>query len=507
VDSIFTRGGAGGSTSVYDVSSAQPKLGVMTPMRPACTDGVVAAHGHLFWGPWMCRCDMTQLGVISLAPGGSFDYTAAAKEAERLEVAVGATQVAPLAVTAEDWPAFRKDNRRSTFTSQVTPASVRRRWEFKPQGRIIPTAPVAAGGLVMVSGADGIVRALDGQTGQPRWTAYTGAGAIKYPPAIAEGRAYVGGGDGWVYALEAASGRQLWRFRAAPAERMIPLYGSLASTWPVGSGVLVDDGVVYAASGISNFDGTHVYALDAVSGRIRWQNHTSGNGGAELPEGGVSVQGHLLLHDGAIYMHGGNQLATPERPKVAVQTSVAAFLAGRRELSVASYAVSDGTFAVKGTGRGKDLFVRNGNVQATGFPLYWRPEDDHFLSTMELETPGGVIAVTTGPAIPQRSTLSRLADAAGAAEKPEAMWTDRTCQEIAAVVVSKNAVLATGLNRSPSRPEQAEAVLYALDLATGELMWKQELSAAPVAWGLAVDRTGQMIVTLMDGRVVCFGGN
>ena len=506
-DSIFTRGGAGGSTSVFDVTSSQPKLGVVTPMRPACTDGVVAAHGYLYWGPWMCRCDMTQLGVISLGHGGGFDYEAAATSAQRLETAANATQVATLSVTGDDWPALRKDNRRSTFTGQVTPQQVNQRWEFKPARPIMPTAPVAAAGLVLVSGGDGIVRALDAQTGQLRWSAYTGGGPIKYPPAIEGGRAFVGSGDGWVYALEAASGRQLWRFRAAPAERMIPIYGSLTSTWPVGSGVLVDQGVVYAASGISNFDGTHVYALDGASGQIRWQNHTSGSGGSELPEGGVSVQGHLLLHDGAIYMHGGNQLATPERPKVAVQTSVAEFLAKRTERSVASYAVSDGTFAAKGTGRGKDLFVRHGQVQATGFPLYWRPEDDHFLSTLELETPGGVIAVTTNPNLSQGSTLSRLAGAAEGAEKPAALWTDKASQEIAAVAVTKNAVLVTGLNRSPQKPQQAAAAFYALELSTGTLLWKHALPASPVAWGLAVDRTGQMIVTLTDGRVVCFAAD
>jgi len=507
IDSIFTRGGAGGSTSVFDVTSSEPKLGVVTPMRPACTDGVIASHGYLFWGPWMCRCDMTQLGVISLGPGGSFNYTAAATNSERLETAAESTRIAALPLNANDWPAYRKDNRRSTFTSQSTPPAVSQRWEFKPPSQIIPTAPVAAAGIVLVSGADGIVRALDGQSGQPRWTAYTGAGPIKYPPAIWNDRAYVGGGDGWVYALEAATGRQLWRFRAAPAERMIPVYGSLASTWPVGSGVLVDEGVVYAASGISNFDGTHVYALDAASGQIRWQNHTSGNGGSELPEGGVSVQGPLLLHDGAVYMAGGNRLATPERPKAAVQTSVAAFLAGRLERAVASYAVADGTFAAAGTGRGKDLFVRRGKVQATGFPLYWRPEDDHFLSTMELETPAGVIAITTSPNPPQNSSLSRLAETADAEEKPQAIWTDKSCQEIAAVVVTKNAVVVAGLNRNSLKPEQIEPVLIALDLETGKEIWKQFLPAAAIAWGLAVDRTGQMIVSLIDGRVVSFGQN
>ncbi len=506
-DSIFTRGGAGGSTTVFDVTSSQPKLGVVTPMRPACTDGVVAAHGYLYWGPWMCRCDLTQLGVISLGPGGSFDYTAEAKTAQRLESAADSTRVAPLSMTADDWPAFRKDNRRSSFTAQDTPAAVSQRWEYKPPSPTIPTAPIAAGGMILVGGADGIVRALDGQTGQPRWTAYTGAGSIKYPPAIADGRAFVGGGDGWVYALEAASGRQLWRFRAAPTERMIPIYGSLTSTWPVGSGVLAHDGVVYAASGISNFDGTHVYALDAASGQIRWQNHTSGNGGSDLPEGGVSVQGHLLLHDGAVYMAAGNQLSTPQRPSGPVQTSVAQFLAGRSQRTVASYAVADGAFAAAGAGRGKDLFVRSGQVRATGFPLYWRPEDDHFLSSLELETPAGVVAVTTNPVATQSASLSRLADAAPEAERPAPLWTDRSCQEVAAVAVTRNAVLATGLNRSPRDPKQIEASLYALDLATGKPLWTQALPAAPAAWGLAVDRSGQMLVTLLDGRVLCFAGN
>jgi outer membrane protein assembly factor BamB len=81
-----------------------------------------------------------------------------------------------------------------------------------------------------------------------RWTAYTG-GPISYPPTLWQGRALVGSGDGWIYCFEAATGRQLWRFRAAPAERVIPVYGSLRSTWPVAGGVLVEDGIAYAAAG------------------------------------------------------------------------------------------------------------------------------------------------------------------------------------------------------------------------------------------------------------------
>lgn len=471
LDSIFTRGGAGGSTAVFDVTAKEPRIGMVSPMRPACTDGVVVAHGYLYWGPWMCRCDQTQLGVISLGPAGSFDYTAAATDAERLESLKG-EGVKPFPMNASDWPVYRRDNARSVTTSHTTPAKIARRWEYTPPSKVIPTAPVTASGLVLVSGADGAVRALDAETGKPRWTAYTG-GPLKYPPALANDRVYVGSGDGWVYCLEAASGRLLWRFRAAPVERTIPLYGTLSSTWPLGGGVLVDNGVVYGAAGISNFDGTHIFALDAVSGKIRWENHTSGHSGNELPEGGVSVQGPPLLHGGAVYLAAGN------KP------------------TVASYAVADGKFTPAGTGRGKDLFIRKGEVQATGFPLYWRPEDDHFLSPMELETPTGVLAITT-------SSVARLA--ADPAPKPAAVWTSKPFQEIAAVAVTKNAVLVTGLDRDVKKPEKIEAALCAVSLADGTTLWKQPLPTVPTAWGLAVDRAGRIVVTLLDGRVLCFAG-
>ena len=48
--------------------------------------------------------------------------------------------------------------------------------------------------------------------------------------------------------------------------------------------------MVYVAAGMINVDGTHVYALDAATGRIRWQNNTSGHldtgsGHGSWPEG------------------------------------------------------------------------------------------------------------------------------------------------------------------------------------------------------------------------------
>ncbi len=470
---IFTRGGQGGSTAVFDVQSAQPKKGgVISPMRPACHDGVVVANGLFYWGPWMCRCDGTQIGIISLASGGSFDYAAEAKESERL-VAPGG-EIAALPVAGEDWPTFRKDNARSTRTSMSVPAQVAKKWEFSPRAPGVVTSPVAVRGRIFVAGADGIVRSLDAATGEERWRAYTG-GDVKYPPSIANGRAYVGSGDGWVYCFEATSGKLLWRFRAAPAERTIPLYDVLSSTWPVGSGVLVEDGVAYAAAGNANFDGTHVYALDGGSGKIRWQNNTSGHLADERQDSGAGVQGHLLLHEGALYMSGGNLVP------------------------VARYELGTGAFSRLAGGRGKDLFVIDGKVQATGYALYWRQEDAHFIAFASFPVKDGLVAVTeaagVGLAQPER-------DAKG---QPKFIWSAKAFMDIAAVVVAKDAILVAGVDRTGTGDKvRSTAGIAALALDGGKVLWKHELPASPVGWGIAVDRDGRILVSLQDGRVACF---
>ncbi len=471
-DFIFTRGGKGGSTAVFDVTSAEPRVGVVTPMRPACQDGVVVANGLFYWGPWICRCDGTQIGAICLGPGGGLDYSAEAREAERLEGS--GRPEAPLDLAAEDWPTFRRDNARTAGTGRAVPGSATIRWTADPLVRAVPTAPVAAGGLVFTGGADGSVRALDAADGKERWRASTG-GSIKYPPSIWEGRAFVGSGDGWIYCLEAATGRTLWRFRAAPVERRVPIFGELLSTWPVGSGVLVEGGVAYAAAGNANFDGTHVYALDAATGKIRWQNHTSGHLYAERPDSGAGVQGHLLLHQGAIYMAGGSLVP------------------------IAKYDLADGKFNRAGGGgdMGKDLYVQNGQVRSSGHWLYWRPEDAHFIVSAALPSPAGTVLVAA-------DQIGLGEPGSAPQQKPRFVWSAKPFQENAAVAVTSNALVVAGVDRTGMGPDvRSTAGLCALSITDGKELWRHALPSSPVGWGLCVDRAGRVIVSLQDGRILC----
>jgi outer membrane protein assembly factor BamB len=442
VDSILFRGGGDGTIRLDPTSGTMQWI---SPMRPSCFGGTIVAGGHLYWIPWACDCNLQMFGVICCGPADDFKSDQAAKESERLQCgpAYGASGSLPSALdppTSDDWPTYRADNTRTATTKAAVPDSVELLWTFTPQSAFEATPPVAAGGLVFLSGSDGIVRALDAADGKVRWTAYTG-GAVRYPPAVADGRALVGSGDGYAYAFEAATGRLLWRFRAAPLERRIRVYNSLLSTWPVASGVLVHEGVAYCAAGINNYDGTHVYALDAASGKIKWQNNSTGAVGPTVGTG-VAVQGDLLLDDGRLYLAGGSAAS----PAVFDIANGECLSPGQRGL------------------RGRELHVTAGKnqrgeaqrrVEVVGQPLYATPENPVFERNKRLE------------------------------------WSDP-------VVKARNADLVC-------RQSQDGWKLVAQSSSANQDLWEQPLPSEPVRWAVAVDAQGRILVALRNGKVLCFG--
>ena len=126
------------------------------------------------------------------------------------------------------------------------PKQLNDKWTFKTKTGNRLTAPLVTDKTVFFGDYSGIVYAVDSSTGNLKWNFHTG-GAVCQKPALWNQRLFVGSADGHVYALEAATGKLLWRFQAAPAQRFIPVYGRLLSTWPLTGGVAVRDGVVYFA--------------------------------------------------------------------------------------------------------------------------------------------------------------------------------------------------------------------------------------------------------------------
>ena len=302
-DAIFFRAEEGSIR--LDLQKDESQL--VSPMRPNCHDGVTVANGLLYWWPSVCDCNLTLYGITCLGPAGNFEFDQAATESARLETTASGKSEAGLSVDAADWPTFRGNNLGTVSAAVPLRTQAKLLWEYAPKTAYTPSAPTAADALAFVSGSDGVIRALDVKSGKEAWGAFTG-GDVRLPPTVSKGRVFAGSGDGWVYSLDAKTGRQVWRFRAAPVERRIPVYGTLQSTWPAASGVLVENGVAYFAAGLANYDGTHVYALEAETGKIRWQNNRSGHLDAAAHTG-VGVQGHMLIYDGQLHLAGGNAVS------------------------------------------------------------------------------------------------------------------------------------------------------------------------------------------------------
>ena len=480
MDSIFYR--APGGTVRVD-----PAKGVaehIAPMRPPCYEGVIISGGLLHWGPWKCRCQLSLYGHICLAPAGNFNYRPGLDES-RLESGLSdPTTVKKFQVHPDDWPCYRGNNQRTSATRVAIPRQVLRQWTFEPSSAGMPTAPVVAGGAVFVGDHNGLVRALDSSDGELRWKAYTG-GAIFYPPAVWEGRVYVGSADGHLYAFEAATGLLVWRFRAAPDRRWIAVFGKLVSTWPVAGGVVVEKGVVYAAAGITHYDGTHVYALDAVTGKVKWYNDTSGKLSPQAGSG-ISLQGSLYLDEGQLRFAGGN--ACP----------------------LASYDLKTG----KCTSTPNN---RIGSAFRTAFYPYY-PEHGQYVCLNHTFADGKTLNYATDYSGTRHSTLVLfeplpsgvkklppnwriLPRAQEPKAKPSILWQYESRAKYNSFIVAPGILLAAGQATSKGRTSSS---LAAVNIEDGSQLWRKELPAPVVKGGTAVDHEARIFVSLEDGCVLCF---
>jgi outer membrane protein assembly factor BamB len=479
VDSVFYR--ASGGTVRIDTATGNANH--IAPMRPPCQDGVIISDGNLYWGPWMCGCQLSLYGHIGLTSAGDFDFQPGLDDS-RLETYPDTASVKPLDVRPGDWPTYQGDNSRSATTEVAIPRRVARAWRFDLPLGAFPTAPIAAGGLVFFGDRNGVVRAVGAGDGRLRWQAYTGA-SVYFPPAIEDGRLFVGSADGRVYAFEAATGRPLWTFRAAPADRWIPVYGNLISTWPVAGGVVVQDGVVYAAAGIAHYDGTHVYALDAASGQPKWYNDASGTTSQEANHG-VSLQGSLYIRDGELRFVGGGvheearyDLATgkclnepTDVPRSTFHTAFYAYFPDYGKYVSLDHTLADGKLL-------------------------------SYDATYEGSWHGNLMllpALAPGAQRPPKP-ISRWGVQRQRAQKLQPVWQQPPGLLFNSFIVAGDTLLAAG--RTGLGPADT-SFLAAINLKDGSDLWFQTLPGPVVKAGTAVNHQGQIFVSLENGQVLAF---
>lgn len=231
---------------------------------------------------------------------------------------------------ADDWPMHLHDAGRSGFSDTTIELPLSQHWTHvaysAPEAAWAPPIPRAVEGILEVnrvdfdlafqvaasdeaayfgSSSDDQVRCLDLKSGQERWSFFAD-GPVRFGPSLHAGKLYFGSDDGFVYCLDTKSGAVIWK-RLLGFDRTRHLgNGRLISRWPVRSGVLIEDGIVYCGAGVFPHEGIILAALNAESGDVIWMNDTLGE--QDSNRNRLAPQGYLLANEKYLYVPSGRDL-------------------------------------------------------------------------------------------------------------------------------------------------------------------------------------------------------
>jgi hypothetical protein len=355
-----------------------------------------------------------------------------------------------------------------------------------------------------------------------------------------------------------------WRFRAAPHERRIVVYGQVESVWPVPGNVLVLEekgsrAVAYAVAGRTSYldGGIYLYRLDAATGEMLSATRIdSRDPETKLPPQqaarGVNMPGALpdvLSCDGqSIYMRHTrfDRQGVEQEPDVAHLFSPAGFVddawwhrtywvfgtdmnSGWGGWTTAGYQVPAGRLLVMddssiyGFGRLNQYATHGAHVGVPRELLPWpRPENDdrargvtHYRLFRTAKTPE-LIDVTPPepPAQPGEKKRRRRET------NVVCRWSERLGLTARAMVLTRRTLFVAGppellalsgpsAEQDLARAEAAYrgkegALLWAVSAEDGKRLAELPLDAPPVLDGL-IAADGRLYMATVDGRLLCLG--
>jgi len=226
---------------------------------------------------------------------------------------------------AEDWATYRSDITRSGITSETVGPGLFLQWKYVPAHKPKPAWPmpseemprmhndnayhavIADGSAYFGSCTTNKIYSIDVAKGEVRWTFFA-EGPVRFAPTVCESKVYFGSDDGHVYCLGCKDGSLVWKYRPGPTAEKIIGNERMISLWPVRTGVLVDDGIVYFAAGVFPYEGLYICALKASDGSVLWKNDTIGDRAHELEYGGISPHGYPLASRDVLYIPSGRSM-------------------------------------------------------------------------------------------------------------------------------------------------------------------------------------------------------
>lgn len=178
---------------------------------------------------------------------------------------------------------------RPDFTVNKTYSFVQPRWTYSSAANVIST-PVTTNGLVVFGNQDGLIEALDINSGKRKWK-YQTEGPIFSSPAAAKDKIVLGSADGNVYCLD-AKGKLQWKSKTGASVLGAPLISGdtvyiggsdhhfnayhLSNGTPIWSfaelqGPIVSKPVIYKDVVLFGAWDRHLYALNRSTGQLLWK--------------------------------------------------------------------------------------------------------------------------------------------------------------------------------------------------------------------------------------------
>ena len=352
-----------------------------------------------------------------------------------------------------DWTSFRGNPQLTGVTDAQLPEKLELLWGFQTGDMIESTAAVVDG-TVYLGASNGILYAIDAQTGKSTWK-YEATDSIKSSPSVKDGVLYFGDSNGIFHAVDIATRKMKWQYTTE---------GEIIS-----SANFAGDHVLFGS-----YDG-FLYCLNIKNGELAWKYETEGyvHGTPAIYENFVIVTGcdsYLRIID----ITDGTQVQ---------QVNLGAYVG-------ASPAILSTKTTKEKQSKSRAYCGTYGNeilgVDLTSGEIAWR-----------YQNPLRQLPFFASAAVTDKIILIGGRDKmmhALTPEKGEPIWTytAKTRIESSAIVVGNRVFFGT-----------TRGVFLALDIATGDSVWEFD-TASPIVSSPSV-ADGKIYIGTEDGILYCFG--